>query len=134
VTARLERPAKLRPVHADPIQLHQALLNLVVNAVEAMESEPPEMERILTVNVDSADSGVRIRVADTGHGADDEALARMLQTFHTTKARGTGLGLLVTRSLVEAHGGKLEVARNAVRGLTFTIQLPGEEPCSPQRA
>jgi PAS domain S-box-containing protein len=134
VTARLERPAKLRSVLADPIQLHQALLNLVVNAVEAMESEPPEMERVLTVKVESVDSGVRLRVADTGHGADDEALARMLQTFHTTKARGTGLGLLVTRSLVEAHGGRLEVARNAGRGLTFTIQLPGEEPCSPQRA
>ncbi len=134
VTARLERPARLPHVLADPIQLHQALLNLVVNAIEAMESELPERERTLAVNVDASGSEVRIRVADTGPGADDAALARMLQTFHTTKTRGTGLGLLVTRSLVEAHGGRLEVARNAGRGLCFTILLPGEEPCSPQTA
>jgi two-component system sensor kinase FixL len=77
---------------------------------------------------------VSIRVSDTGHGADDEALARMLQTFHTTKARGTGLGLLVTRSLVEAHGGQLAVTRNKGRGLSFTIHLPGAEKCLPQKA
>jgi PAS domain S-box-containing protein len=134
VTARLERPARLPAVLADPIQLHQALLNLVVNAIEAMESEAPELERILTVRVAPGNSGVSIRVSDTGHGADDEALARMLQTFHTTKARGTGLGLLVTRSLVEAHGGQLAVARNKGRGLSFTIHLPGAEKCLPQKA
>jgi len=134
VTARIERPARLPTVRADPIQLHQALLNLVVNAIEAMEGEPPEQERTLTVNVEAQDRAVRIRVADTGHGADAAAFARMLQTFHTTKSRGTGLGLLVTRSLVEAHGGRLEVTRNAGRGLCFTILLPGEEPCSPPRA
>jgi C4-dicarboxylate-specific signal transduction histidine kinase len=134
VTARLERPARLPAVLADPIQLHQALLNLVVNAIEAMESEAPELERILTVRVAPGNSGVSIRVSDTGHGADDEALARMLQTFHTTKARGTGLGLLVTRSLVEAHGGQLAVTRNKGRGLSFTIHLPGAEKCLPQKA
>ena len=78
------------------------------------------------MRVESSGKRVRVRVADTGPGASDEAIARMFQTFHTTKARGTGLGLLVTRSLVEAHGGRLDVARNAGRGLTFTIHLPGE--------
>jgi signal transduction histidine kinase len=78
------------------------------------------------VRVEAIGERVRLRVADTGPGATDEDLARMFQTFHTTKSRGTGLGLLVTRSLVEAYGGRLEVARNAGRGLTFTIHLPGE--------
>jgi PAS domain S-box-containing protein len=128
VTARVEAPGKLPPVMADPIQLYQALLNLVINAIEAMEGAPPEEERVLVISAGREKSGVRLRVSDTGPGADDEALARMFQTFHTTKARGTGLGLLVTRSLVEAHGGRLEVARNAGRGLTFTIHLPGEAP------
>jgi two-component system sporulation sensor kinase A len=78
--------------------------------------------------VEASGNRVRLRLSDSGPGASDEALARMFQTFHTTKARGTGLGLLVTRSLVETHGGRLEVARNAGRGLTFTIHLPGESP------
>ncbi|MGE0358459.1 MAG: ATP-binding protein [Burkholderiales bacterium] len=113
-------------VLGDPIQLHQALLNLVVNAIEAMESQPADLERSLRVTVAAVADGVVLRVADTGPGADDESISRMFQTFHTTKARGTGLGLLVTRSLVEAHDGRLEVARNRGRGLTFTIHLPGD--------
>jgi PAS domain S-box-containing protein len=128
VKARLQAGASLPRVHADPIQLYQALLNLVLNAIEAMENEPAGLARTLGITLDREDGGVRIRVSDTGPGADDEALARMAQTFHTTKVRGTGLGLLVTRSLVEAHGGRLAVSRNRGRGLTFTIQLPGEAP------
>lgn len=126
VDAALEGARSKALVRIDPVQLYQALLNLVLNAVEAMEAEPAEHPRRLVLRVESAGDRVRIRVADTGPGAGDEALARMFQTFHTTKTRGTGLGLLVTRSLVEAHGGRLEVARNAGRGLTFTIHLPGE--------
>lgn len=128
VQASLDCATALPRVLADPVQLYQALLNLVVNAIDAMEGNPPEAARTLAVAVEAEDGGVRIRVGDSGHGADDETLARMAQTFHTTKARGTGLGLLVTRSLVEAHGGRLDVARNAGRGLTFTIHLPGEQP------
>jgi PAS domain S-box-containing protein len=128
IEARLAADASLPRVLADPIQLYQALLNLVVNAIEAMEGLPTGAPRRLRVAVEPGGAGVRVRVTDSGPGADDEALRRMAQTFHTTKARGTGLGLLVTRSLVEAHGGRLEVARNRGRGLTFTIHLPGESP------
>jgi PAS domain S-box-containing protein len=126
VEATLEGARSPARVRIDPVQLYQAVLNLVVNAIEAMEGEPDPHPRRLTVRVESSGERVRVRVADTGPGATDEAIARMFQTFHTTKARGTGLGLLVTRSLVEAHGGRLDVARNAGRGLTFTIHLPGE--------
>ena len=128
VKARLEASGTAPLVLADPIQLYQALLNLVVNAIEAMENEPAGFERSLAMAVEPENGGVRIRVSDTGHGVDDDALRRMFQTFHTTKARGTGLGLLVTRSLVESHGGRLEAVRNPGRGLTVTIHLPGEEP------
>ena len=128
VEARLDCAAALPRVLADPVQLYQALLNLVVNAIDATEGNPPGAPRTLAIAAEGEDGGVRIRVTDSGHGADDETLARMAQTFHTTKARGTGLGLLVTRSLVEAHGGRLDGARNAGRGLTFTIHLPGEQP------
>ena len=126
VEARLEAGAGLPLAQADPVQLYQAILNLVVNAIEAMEGNPAQARRTLVITTEPEDGGVRMRVADSGPGADDDSYARMAQTFHTTKARGTGLGLLVTRSLVEAHGGRLEVARN--RGLTFTIHLPGAEP------
>lgn len=128
VKARVETAGRIPRVSADPIQLYQAILNLMVNAIEAMEGEPAGNERAIIVAIAPEDAGVSIRVTDTGPGADNETLARMAQTFHTTKARGTGLGLLVTRSLVEAHGGRLEVARNTGRGLTFTIHLPGEDP------
>jgi two-component system sensor kinase FixL len=128
VEAELDAVADVPPVHGDSIQIYQALLNLVVNAIEAMENQPPEDERRLKVSVAPGRKGVVVKVKDSGHGADDESLARMFHTFHTTKPRGTGLGLLVTRSLVETHGGRLEVARNRGRGLTFTIHLPGEQP------
>ncbi len=128
IEARLVAGDGLPRVMADPIQLHQALLNLVLNAIEAMEAEAPAHPRRLEIAARREKGGVRIRISDTGPGAGDEALGRMFQTFHTTKARGTGLGLLVTRSLVEAHGGRLAVARNAGRGLAFTIHLPREEP------
>ena len=127
VAARLDCPEGLPRVTADPIQLYQAILNLVVNAIESMEGNPPGAARELRLALRRERGGVRLRVADTGHGADDADLKRMAQTFHTTKERGTGLGLLVTRSLVEAHGGRLEVARNRGRGLTFTIHLPGAQ-------
>lgn len=127
VAARLDCPEGLPRVTADPIQLYQAILNLVVNAIESMEDNPPRAARELRLALRRDRGGVRLRVADTGHGADDADLKRMAQTFHTTKERGTGLGLLVTRSLVEAHGGRLEVARNRGRGLTFTIHLPGAQ-------
>ena len=126
VEAQLDCPAAVPPVTADPVQLYQAVLNLVVNAIEAMEGNPPDAARTLRIAVAAEDAGVRVSVTDSGHGADDEALQRMTRTFHTTKERGTGLGLLVTRSLAEAHGGRLDVARNRGRGLTFTIHLPGE--------
>jgi PAS domain S-box-containing protein len=128
VQARLEAPESLPRVLADPVQLYQAILNLVVNAIEAMEGNAPGEPRSLRIEAHAANGDVRLAIADSGHGADDDTLARMTQTFHTTKARGTGLGLLVTRSLVEAHGGRLAVRRNRGRGLTFTIHLPGESP------
>ncbi len=128
VVSTLDCPESLPRVTADPVQLYQAVLNLVLNAIEAMENNPARAARTLRVALRAEKGGVRLSVTDSGHGADDAALKRMAQTFHTTKDRGTGLGLLVTRSLVEAHGGRLDVARNRGRGLTFTIHLPGAEP------
>ncbi|MCW5590521.1 MAG: PAS domain-containing protein [Burkholderiales bacterium] len=127
VASTLDCPAALPRVSADPVQLYQAVLNLVLNAIEAMEDNPARAARTLRVALRAEKDGVRLSVTDSGHGADDATLKRMAQTFHTTKDRGTGLGLLVTRSLVEAHGGRLDVARNRGRGLTFTIHLPGAE-------
>ncbi|MBI2828328.1 MAG: PAS domain-containing protein [Acidobacteria bacterium] len=107
-------------VHGDPDQLRQVLVNLGLNAIEAM----PE-GGTLTFRLDRTEEGrLRIDVADTGVGIAPEEQERIFTAFHTTKAEGTGLGLTVARDLVAAHGGVLAVESVPGRGSTFTVSLP----------
>ncbi|MEE3625933.1 PAS domain S-box protein [Nitrospirillum sp. BR 11752] len=121
---RLQRQ-DLRAV-IDKIQVQQVLLNLIRNAVEAMSGQP---ERILTISAAPmvAPDGagfMEVAVADTGHGLDDAAMARLFQPFVSGKERGMGVGLSISRSIVEAHGGRLWPERNEHGGATFRFTLP----------
>src|SRR5882757_5728600 len=117
-------------VHGDRVQLQQVLLNLIVNAIDAM-SEIDERRRELTI-VSAADGpqAVAIEVRDSGMGLDPEHAANLFEPFYTTKAEGLGIGLSVSRSIVEAHGGRLSAGANVPHGAVFRFTVPLEEPVS----
>jgi PAS domain S-box-containing protein len=120
-------PEDLAPVLGDRVQLQQVLLNLVINSIEAM-SNVPEDQRQLVIeaqpHVSEDKSFVLITVTDSGIGLKAEDLASVFETFYTTKADGMGMGLAISRSIVEAHGGRLWATLNAERGAAFQLLLP----------
>ena len=120
-------PGDLSPILGDRIQLQQVLLNLVVNSIEAM-NKVPEDGRHLFIEAQAHLSGdksfVLITVTDSGIGLKAEELPRLFETFYTTKAEGMGMGLAISRSIVEAHGGRLWATPSADLGATFQFILP----------
>jgi PAS domain S-box-containing protein len=114
-------------VSADRVQLQQVMINLIINAIEAMAGAG-DGPRELTIasGIDDADDVV-VEVRDTGRGLDPEKLDRLFQSFYTTKPDGIGMGLAISRSIAEAHGGCLSAAPNNPRGAVFRFTLPVEE-------
>jgi len=121
IQARLDADLPLVP--GDPVYLQQVILNLVVNAMDAV-SESPENERFLWVTTSRKGDEVMISVRDSGHGIPSEILDRIFESFFTTKQEGIGLGLSIARSIIEAHQGALWVENNSDRGVTFRLTLP----------
>ncbi len=121
VIVRLNAGAGLPPVLADRVQVQQVLVNLIRNAVEAMETSA---ERILTVEALLWDTMVVVAVSDTGTGIPPSIEAQLFQPFVTTKREGMGIGLSVCRTIVEAHGGRLWVEPNPSGGSIFRFTLP----------
>jgi len=111
-------------VTADRVQLQQVIFNLVTNAIEAMSSTTAG-ERILRLRSEATETGECIvAIADTGPGIEPEALQRIFEPFFTSKSKGMGMGLSISRSIVEAHGGRLWVTGNTPRGAVFQFVLP----------
>jgi len=110
------------PALTDRVQLQQVLLNLIVNACDAMGSNPPD-DRNLTLTTSIAQNEVCIGVLDCGVGLPDD-VETLFQPFHTTKAGGLGMGLSICRMLVTSHGGRLWAERRADRGAAFYVALP----------
>ena len=109
-------------IDVDPDQMQQALVNLVRNAVDAMDALPSDAARVLTLSVASRDGQVLLRVRDTGPGIAEADIDRIFNPFFTTRNTGTGLGLAIVHSIVDAHGGAI-VAYND-RGAVFDLTLP----------
>jgi len=109
-------------VLADRIQVQQVLLNLMRNAIEAMQGSPVRELRISTRSVDR--DTLRIDVADTGPGIAPEITEQLFQPFVTTKRQGMGVGLSISRTIIEAHGGRLWAEPNPVGGTIFSLTLP----------
>jgi two-component system sensor kinase FixL len=108
-------------VLVDRVQIQQVLINLMRNAIEAMrESE----RRELIVRTAVEDGGVVVEVADTGPGVSNEVAERLFQPFVTSKASGMGIGLSISKRIIEAHGGEISVSRNDNGGATFRFSLP----------
>jgi C4-dicarboxylate-specific signal transduction histidine kinase len=120
VSVRLELAPQPLNVLADAVQLQQVLLNLVVNACEAMSATPPA-ERQLTITTGAAEHGRKIAcsVTDRGHGIQQPCLDEIFEPFVTTKSNGLGLGLPICRSILEAHGGRLWAQNTSEGGATF---------------
>ena len=125
VSVGTELAPGLPPVRGDRIQLQQVLLNLIMNACEAMTDSPAAERRLTIVTRRTDASGLEVTVTDQGPGFAREALQRMYQPFSTTKANGLGMGLAICRSIIEAHGGRLWVGNNNSRGATarFTLEV-----------
>jgi len=119
--------ANLPAVTGDRVQLQQVLLNLIINAVDAM-SALTDRPRVVRIGAHEAESkSILIAVEDSGVGLNPEQAARLFDAFYTTKAAGLGMGLSISRSIVEAHGGKLWATPNEGPGATFQFTLPIEE-------
>lgn len=113
----------LPEVLGDPVQLQQVLLNLIGNACDAMGSLPAA-ERVLTVESSGQGSAVRLTIRDRGSGLPEGDAERIFKPFFTTKADGLGMGLAITRSIVEAHGGRVWAVTNEPVGTIFHLELP----------
>jgi signal transduction histidine kinase len=110
-------------VHADPVLMEQVILNLARNAIEAMEQNEPDERQVTISSRSYQDEGVEIAVIDRGRGIDPQQEANLFTPFFSTKPQGTGLGLHICRSIVEAHGGHVWVTRNAEHGVAFHFSL-----------
>lgn len=114
----------LPPVRGDRVQLQQVMLNLVLNAFDAMNEVPP-VDRTVCVTLKPADSGmVLIAVRDRGHGLTADKLDKIFKPFFTSKPQGLGLGLSISRSIIDMHRGRLWAENNNDRGATFYVTLP----------
>ncbi len=120
VVMRTELTADLPSVSADRVQLQQVLMNLMLNGMEAMGERGGE----LTISTRPEGGVVRVSVTDTGMGIPAESMDHIFNAFFTTKTGGTGMGLAISRTIIESHGGRLWATVNPDRGATFHCTLP----------
>jgi C4-dicarboxylate-specific signal transduction histidine kinase len=124
VSLRTEMPANLRPVVVDRVLLQQVILNLIMNAMEAIRAVS-DRARVLRIRTEEQSSGsIVVLVQDSGVGLDPKQLNRMFEPFYTTKVQGIGMGLTISRSIIEAHGGRLWAVANDGPGSTFCFTVP----------
>jgi len=131
IAMRSELADELPKVEADRVQLQQVFMNLMLNAIEAMRDEGGE----LTVKSQRQDGQLLFSVRDTGPGLPVGKVDQIFSAFFTTKPQGSGMGLAISRTIVESHGGRLWATANDGRGATFGFTLPTEvRESSPQVA
>ena len=115
---------RLPAVRGDRVQLQQVLINLALNAIQAMDGVPEHRRRLRIGTGSAAEGVVALFVEDTGPGVAADQLPALFTPFFSTKKDGIGIGLSISRSIVEAHGGRIDAAPGAAGGLRFTFTLP----------
>jgi signal transduction histidine kinase len=123
ISIRTELAKDLPPVTGDRVQLQQVILNLLLNACDAIGAVKGGPRQVVIVTGYDGSGGVRLSVRDTGSGIAPEVAARLFEAFYTTKAGGMGIGLSVSRSIVEHHGGRIWAETNE-GGATFSFLIP----------
>ncbi len=127
VMMQVDLPAGLPPVRGDCVHLQQVLLNLLVNGADAMSDLPAIQRRLLVQARQLDDRTVEMAVHDAGHGIPPEKLPTIFEPFFTTKSGGMGMGLTISRTIVESHGGRISAENNAEGGATFRFTLAVSE-------
>jgi signal transduction histidine kinase len=126
ITVHLDLPASLPTVVGNKTLLLQALMNLILNAFEAMD-ENDNRRRMVEISAGQREPGrVHVAVRDSGKGIDPEIMPRLFDAFFTTKPKGMGMGLAIVHSIIENHGGQLWATRNPDCGATMEFELPVE--------
>ncbi|MCK4728643.1 MAG: HAMP domain-containing histidine kinase, partial [Desulfobacterales bacterium] len=128
-----EFDSSINNCYLDPTGIHRCLLNLVTNAIDACTLESDEdRDFSIIIRTRKEDDGVRFDVLDNGSGMTEEVREKLFERFFSTKGpKGTGLGLLVTRKIVDEHGGTISFESNPGKGTTFTMRFPcGKENSS----
>lgn len=128
VVLRMDLAANLPPVMGDRVQLQQVVLNLIMNAIEAMSVSGAGARELVIDTTRHAVDQVRVTVRDTGIGIEQKDVDRIFDAFYTTKPEGMGIGLSISRSIIEAHNGRLWAVRNDGPGATFQFTLPANDP------
>jgi two-component system, LuxR family, sensor kinase FixL len=132
VLVKQELANDLPPVLGDRVQLQQVILNLIINGLEAI-AKSRDGERVLTVRSSKDESGnLIVAVRDTGAGIEPENAERLFDAFFTTKQDGMGMGLAISRTIIESHGGRLWAISNSPRGAVFQFQLPAASERAPR--
>ena len=124
VRVELNLDDSLPPVIVDRIQIEQVIVNVVKNAMESAGGVPDGPRAVSICTSRAGPDAVEVAVSDTGPGVSTAELGRLFEPFYTTKPGGMGLGLSISRSIVETHGGRLQAVPNSDRGLTLRFSLP----------
>jgi len=122
------------PVEVDLVQIEQVLLNLIRNALDALQESAPERRRLVIRTRAEGRHEVHVSVQDSGDGIAPEAADRLFDPFYTTKATGMGMGLPISRTIIDDHGGRIWVSSEPGRGTTFHVVLPNQAQLEDQTA
>jgi C4-dicarboxylate-specific signal transduction histidine kinase len=114
-------------VSGDRIQLQQVILNLIMNAIEAMGGTEASQRKLLVSSTKDGSNSVLVTIEDSGAGLDGESRDHLFEAFFTTKERGMGMGLAVSQTILQAHGGRLWATPNSSQGATFQFTLPAND-------
>jgi PAS domain S-box-containing protein len=125
VTLKMELAAELHPISGDSVQLQQVLVNLIINAIEATSAKNNSLREVVLSSTRQETGEVVVAVRDSGIGIDPRQADQLFRPFFTTKATGLGMGLAISRSIIESHGGRLWAVVNERHGATFQFSLPG---------